>query len=129
MNSSRDSSPAADSASHIASHPEWPEQQAHPRDPSSPGSWRAPALPSDFRDERMDAPQGAPTLRANGRQPGISPWLFVMATALNTMVAAVLAVIITLGVVRQERAEIQPQEVALASAYSRPALATGGQPA
>src|SRR5262245_32445742 len=38
-----------------------------------------------------------------GRQSGISPWLFVMATALNTMVAALLAVIITLGVVRQEQ--------------------------
>ncbi len=32
----------------------------------------------------------------------ISPWLFVMATALNTIVAAVLAVLITLGVVNRE---------------------------
>jgi hypothetical protein len=48
-----------------------------------------------------------------------------MATALNTMVAAVLAVIITLGVVRQERtADNAPREMALASAVSRPALAS-----
>ena len=121
MNSSRDPSPAADLASHIASHPEWPEQQTQARN-TSPGNWRDPSLRSDFRNERVDLPQGAATLRANGRQPGISPWLFVMATALNTMVAAVLAVIITLGVVRQERADTQPQGVALASAYSQPAV-------
>jgi hypothetical protein len=35
------------------------------------------------------------------RGSSISPWLFVLATALNTIVAAVLAVLITLGVVRQ----------------------------
>jgi hypothetical protein len=52
-----------------------------------------------------------------------------MATALNTMVAAVLAVIITLGVVRQERTESQPREVTLASAYTKPAMAVGGEPA
>ena len=36
-----------------------------------------------------------------GRSSTLSPWLFVLATALNTIVAAVLAVLITLGVVRQ----------------------------
>jgi len=45
-----------------------------------------------------------------------------MATALNTMVASVLAVIITLGVVRQERSDVQPRDAALASAYARPAV-------
>ena len=39
--------------------------------------------------------------RARARGSSISPWLFVLATALNTIVAAVLAVLITLGVVRQ----------------------------
>ena len=39
--------------------------------------------------------------RAGRRGSSISPWLFVLATALNTIVAAVLAVLITLGVVRQ----------------------------
>src|SRR5215510_8764546 len=50
-----------------------------------------------------------------GRQSGISPWLFVMATALNTMVAALLAVIITLGVVRQE--QTGNQQVASPAGY------------
>jgi hypothetical protein len=52
----------------------------------------------------------------------ISPWLFVMATALNTMVASVLAVIITLGVVRQERADGLPRDSASSSAYAPPAV-------
>src|SRR5215510_12146568 len=52
-----------------------------------------------------------------GRQSGISPWLFVMATALNTMVAALLAVIITLGVVRQE--QTGNQQVASPTGYPR----------
>jgi hypothetical protein len=51
----------------------------------------------------LDAYEGAAVLRARSRSPGINPWLFVMATALNTTVASVLAVIITLGVVNQER--------------------------
>lgn len=36
------------------------------------------------------------------RNSVLSPWLFVLATALNTIVTAVLAVLITLGVVRQD---------------------------
>jgi hypothetical protein len=119
MSSSRDFSAAADAASRIASHLERSEQQARDQSP----------LRSDYRSERLDLPQGAAILRASGRQPSISPWLFVMATALNTMVAAVLAVIITLGVVRQERADNPPREMALASAASRPALAAGSEPA
>jgi hypothetical protein len=129
MNSSRDFSLAADAASHIASHLERSEQQA-PASHASSGAWREASPPrADHRSERLDLPQGAATLRASGRQPSISPWLFVMATALNTMVAAVLAVIITLGVVRQERTDNPPREMALASAYSRPAFAAAGEPA
>jgi hypothetical protein len=115
MSSSRDFSAAADAASRIASHLEQSE------DPQA-GPWReAPPLRPDYRSERPDLPPGAAAARASRRQPSISPWLFVMATALNTMVAAVLAVIITLGVVRQERADNPAHEMALASAYSRPA--------
>ena len=65
-------------------------------------------------------------MRARNRHPGISPWLFVMATALNTMVAAVLAVIITLGVVRQERTDGPGREAALA-AYTRSTGGVGGE--
>ncbi len=39
---------------------------------------------------------------------GISPWLFVTATAVNTIIAAVLAVVITLGVGRRDSAEVAP---------------------
>ena len=44
--------------------------------------------------------------RAPSRNPGsVNPWFFVVATGLNTIVAAVLAVLITLSVVRQD---VQP---------------------
>jgi hypothetical protein len=42
------------------------------------------------------------------RAATINPWLFVLATALNTTVAAVLAVLITLGVVQQQQPEQTP---------------------
>lgn len=45
---------------------------------------------------------------ARGGGASISPWFFVLATALNTTVAAVLAVLITLSVVRQDA---PPQQV------------------
>jgi hypothetical protein len=125
MNYTRDPSQAADAERHL----NWAEQQAHASN-TIPRARRDPSLPrSDYQDERVDAAESAASLRARSRHPGISPWLFVMATALNTMVAAVLAVIITLGVVRQERTESQPREVTLASAYTRPATAVGGEPA
>jgi hypothetical protein len=41
------------------------------------------------------------------RSPTVSPWLYVLATALNTIVVAVLAVVITLGVMRQEPGQIE----------------------
>jgi hypothetical protein len=49
--------------------------------------------------------------RARSRTSGVSPWLFVMATSLNTTVASVLAVIITLGVVNQDRPSIGLQDI------------------
>ena len=123
MSSTRDFSAAADAASRIASQLERSElQSAAPH--ASTGPWRE-APRADYRGERLDLQRAPATAPATGRQPSISPWLFVMATALNTMVAAVLAVIITLGVVRQERtADNAPREMALASAVSRPALAS-----
>jgi hypothetical protein len=45
----------------------------------------------------LESHEGAALVRAHSRAPGISPWLFVIATALNTTVASTLAVIITLG--------------------------------
>jgi hypothetical protein len=105
-------------------------------DPSSlqPGS-----LQSTYQDERPDGAEGAAIRRVRSNQPGINPWLFVMATALNTMVAAVLAVIITLGVVRQARtdsaaptlltAATQPIELRPIGAPDRPLRFEAGKPA
>jgi hypothetical protein len=55
---------------------------------------------------------------------GISPWVFVAATAVNTVIAAVLAVVITLGVVRRDPAPAETEKVIsrqLAEAQSDPA--------
>jgi hypothetical protein len=82
-----------------------------------------------YYDDRAAYPGGplaaAPAHSGQQRQRAatMGPWLFVLATALNTIVAAVLAVLITLGVVRQEPARERE---------SRPQLAGGrgdGQPA
>ena len=73
--------------------PEVPDQAAVLRPGSKRTSSHGPAIRTDRRPS-----QGR---RARRRGSGLSPWLFVLATALNTIVAAVLAVLITLGVVRQ----------------------------
>jgi hypothetical protein len=77
-----------------------------------PHGWRDPSLPApSYGDDQFDGMPAPALLRARRNGAGVSPWLFVMATALNTMVAAVLAVIITLGVV-----EGQPRESSTAAA-------------
>src|SRR5262245_59079084 len=43
---------------------------------------------------------------------GIAPWMFVVATAVNTVIAAVLAVVITLGVARREQPPAETEKVA-----------------
>jgi len=60
------------------------------------------------------------TERARSRPAGISPWLFVTATAVTTMVASVLAVVITLDVVRQERAGVEGQDIPAPPVRSAP---------
>jgi hypothetical protein len=102
--------------------PPWPPSSLH-------RTSKDPSPQADQRNRGFDSYEGAALARARGRGPGISPRLFVMATALNTMVASILAVIITLGVVRQERSDLQPPEAALASAYARPAVAVQSEPA
>jgi hypothetical protein len=82
-------------------------------------AWREPALlPPDYRDNQYEAAPGPALLRAR-RNTGISPWLFVMATALNTMVAALLAVIITLGVVEGQSRESQAAAIPGAPGVTR----------
>jgi hypothetical protein len=65
-------------------------------------------------------PEGA-VVRRSSNQPTISPWLFVMATALNTTVASLLAVIITLGVVRQEQTGGPSRDTTQGAAHARAA--------
>jgi hypothetical protein len=83
----------------------------------APRPWREPPPPQrgDYPDNRYDPANGPALLRSRRPNPGINPWLFVMATALNTMVAAVLAVIITLGVVNKDRPEAQTRESSMAA--------------
>jgi hypothetical protein len=52
---------------------------------------------------------------------GISPWLFIAATTVNTIVAAVMAVVITLGVSRRETPPPEAEKVAV---VVRPAAET-----
>jgi hypothetical protein len=61
-------------------------------------------------DEPYDSYGDAAFRRARNRTPSSRAFLFVMLTALNTTVASILSVIITLGVVRRERSDVQPQE-------------------
>jgi hypothetical protein len=65
--------------------------------------------------------QGAGQAGSGGRGTTLSPWLFVLATALNTIVAAVLAVLITLGVVRQGPARDNTAMTGSKSTSLRPA--------
>ena len=83
-------------------------------DESSQHIYQDDAHPS----RRLLAPP-APRLPAE-RAATINPWLFVLATALNTTVAAVLAVLITLGVVQH-----QPEQ-AVDETRTRLAMGRGG---
>jgi hypothetical protein len=78
---------------------------------------------SDYQDVRFYSTEGAALLGASTRRPPIGPWLFVFATALNTMVAAVVAVFITLGVLKTERPNSQPGETAPPAANIKPPTA------
>jgi hypothetical protein len=86
-----------------------------------PHSLPRTAPQADQQNRPLDINDGPTLARSPSPASNVSPWLFVMATALNTMVASVLAVIITLGVVTQERSDSLPREAALAS-YARPAV-------
>jgi hypothetical protein len=89
------------------------EKRAEPRDKFAHFPYSSPPFPKETLAPRpLDSYEGAALARARSRAPGISPWLFVMATALNTTMASVLAVIITLGVVNQDRSGVEAQDTA-----------------
>jgi hypothetical protein len=112
-----DQSGKASQAADVVKRLELPEDIAPP--PSLSRAARAALLQADQQEHY----HGPALARARGRASNVSPWLFVMATALNTMVASVLAVIITLGVVRQERADSVPRDATLTPAYARSTVA------
>ena len=60
-------------------------------------------------DEPYSSYEDAAFRRARNRSPSSRAFLFVMLTALNTTVASILSVIITLGVVRRDRSDVEPQ--------------------
>jgi hypothetical protein len=71
------------------------------------------SAPMNDADEPYDYYEDTAFHRARNRTPSSRAFLFVMLTALNTTVASILTVIITLGVVRQERPDVQPQNAPL----------------
>jgi hypothetical protein len=93
------------------------------------GHLPSPPVPRDALLPRpLDSYEGAALVRARNRTSGISLWMFVMATALNTTVASILAVLITLGLNRdrQDRSGGETQDTV--SLPNRP-VATGREPA
>ena len=122
MNLSADQFQAGDAGEHSAGR-EKPLPYSWPRTP------RDPPLPADQPDRPSDSYEGPALARARSRARSISPWLFVMATALNTMVASILAVIVTLGVMRQGPSNVESREAALDRAHVQPAVGVRGEPA
>jgi hypothetical protein len=88
-----------------------------------------PAIPAGslsslaLREERRIDPSRALVPVQTSGAMGISPWVFVTATAVNTIIAAVLAVVITLGVGRRESGEVAP-----AAAPGKEDARTSGKP-
>jgi hypothetical protein len=82
---------------------------------------------SDYRDERLSPPEDMVLLRASTRRAPISPWLFVVVTALNTMMAAIVAVFVTLNVMK-ERANGHQGETAPVPTNVKPAPVVVSEP-
>jgi hypothetical protein len=83
----------------------------------------APPLldPSDREHERQDLPRALVPVPQQRPSAGVAPWVFVVATAVNTVIAAVLAVVITLGVARRDQPPAAAEKVAAAPMPFRPA--------
>lgn len=99
-----------------------------PLDPL-PAPFKSPRLdsePSDYWESEHKEPSRALVPVRPSVGLGISPWVFIVATAVNTVVAAVLAVVITLGVARRDPA---PAEAETGAAVARPAAGPQSEPA
>jgi len=101
-----------------AAEPELPTLRIEPSlDPIAP-----PLLdPPNEEHERRDLPRALVTLPPPRASAGIAPWVFVAATVFNTVIAAVLAVVITLVVARHDQPPAAAVKVAVAPAPFRPA--------
>jgi hypothetical protein len=92
----------------------YPEPSVSPSIEPDPGPPVPPPIPAHplgslaFREERDAGESRALVPVQASAAMGINPWLFVTATAVNTIIAAVLAVVITLGVGRREAGEVAP---------------------
>jgi hypothetical protein len=111
MNRSADLSQAGDAERHsghrkkpgqalLVSYPPQADQQSRPFD----------SYERFDADEPYDSYEDTAFRRARDRTPSSRAFLFVMLTALNTTVASILSVIITLGVVRREGSDVRPQD-------------------
>jgi hypothetical protein len=94
-----------------------------PFDPVHGDGGRSDYWAADPMDDPAYDPADAPvagsralvlTRASAGGGLGFSPWVFIAATAVNTIVAAVLAVVITLGLARREQAPAETAKVAVA---------------
>jgi len=78
--------------------------------------------PPEEEHERRDLPRALVPVPVQERvSVGIAPWVFVVATAVNTAIAAVLAVVITLGMARRDQPTAEAEKVAPTAATFRPA--------
>jgi hypothetical protein len=103
---------AASNGAHGGLYPQARPSSAVVHDPEPP-PFPAGSLSSlAFREERHIGEARALVPIQTSATTGISPWVFVTATAVNTIIAAVLAVVITLGVGRRESGEVAPAAMA-----------------
>jgi hypothetical protein len=74
----------------------------------------APPLldPPEIEHMRPDLPRALVPVPQPPVAVGIAPWVFVVATAVNTVIAAVLAVVITLGMARREQPAAEAEKAA-----------------
>jgi hypothetical protein len=77
-------------------------------------SWRSDYWAADPVDHPLGHSRALVPVRSSaGGGLGISPWVFIAATAVNTVLAATLAVGITLGLARREAAPAETAKVAV----------------
>jgi hypothetical protein len=99
----------------------WSSEPEPPRDPIAPAFEEADTPALDLHPERESdpLPRALVPVIHPAATVGITPWVLIAATALNTAIAAVLAVVITLGVARRDQTAEAPRIAAPTSAPTR----------